>query len=242
MTEKSHSFPMTVEQCFFKGALKVRYPEDLSWDFDASLFLASSISSCASHVLNIGCSFGAIPLFISHRLPFLKIVGMDPYRALLKFASENISDNYKKANIEIFYSDLVAPLPRLAGGSFNQICVDALYLESLHDPNQKISPLQRIDSWARFSLLMCKPLGEITFLHSLDRLSDLMHYFYGKMGSIEIYPLWYSCYGPAPKAIIKGIKNAPSHVSLHPGLAVYDQHNKLTHEAELILKHGESFF
>ncbi len=212
------------------------------------IILASAVQTSAGDtVLDIGSGVGTAALCLATRVPNIKVAGIEQQRNLVRFAADNVRLNNLQDRVEIIYGDLLSPPPRLAGGTFSHVMANPPYFEHEHS---RVSPYEvkassnhegeaTLEQWVRFCLLMVKPKGTVTFVYRVERIDELMNHFYGKLGDIQIMPLWPSYQKPAKLVIIRGIKNGQGSTKLLPGLSLHQANGPYTQEAEDILRHAQ---
>ena len=213
------------------------------------VFLAASIhASPGETVLDIGAGVGAASLCLASRLLDVKIIGLELQREYVRLASQNVRLNHVQDRVEILCGDLQRPPPRLAAGTFSHVMTNPPYLE--HDkarrsPNVLKDHANRecqvdFEQWATFCLLMVRPKGTVTFSHRADRLDHILSFFSGKLGGIQIFPLWPGKEKCAKRVIVTGIKNSGATLKLHPGMNLHERDGRFTLDAEKILRQGEA--
>lgn len=209
------------------------------------IILASAIqTSPGDTVLDIGSGVGTAALCLAARIDNIKVAGIEQQRNLVRFATDNIRLNNLQDRIEIFYGDLLSPPPRLAGGTFSHVMANPPYFEY---ESGRVSPHEiktlsnqesdaTIEQWVRFCLLMVKPKGTVTFIYRAERMDELVSYLYGKLGDIQIMPLWPSYQKPAKLVLIKGVKGSHGKAKLLSGLFLHQSNGHYTKEAEDLLR------
>ncbi len=212
------------------------------------IFLAASIpAEPGETILDIGAGVGAASLCLAARVPSVRIVGVELQRDCVRLASENVKLNQMRERVEILHGDLLRPVPRLAAGTFSHVMTNPPYLDATRS---NISPYEAkalsnaegeadLDQWARFSLLMVRPKGTVTFIHRADRLDQILAYFSGKLGNIIIYPLWPGKNKVAKRVLIQGTKNANAALKLCPGMILHHDDGRYTSEADGVLRHAQ---
>ncbi len=163
------------------------------------LFLAASVQANSDEtVLELGTGAGTALLALAHRVPDIKITGLEFQREMVRLTSHNIKLNGFQDRLEIIHGDLLTPPPRLAASSFSHVMANPPYFEShasLESPNTT-KALSNHDSgvplekWVQFAYRMVKPKGYASFVFTTERLDDLLAAMYGKFGEITLFPLW----------------------------------------------------
>jgi tRNA1(Val) A37 N6-methylase TrmN6 len=177
-------------------------------------------------------------------------MGIERQKDLVRLATDNIILNNMRDRVEILHGDLQSPPPRLAAGSYSQVISNPPYFENNRG---RVSPVVAkslsnhesdfdMESWLKFCLLMLKPLGKITFIYHADMLDKLLSLFYGKVGDINVFPLWPTSGKIAKRAIIQGIKGSKGGLNLLPGINLHKEDGSFTQTADAILKQGYSLY
>lgn len=229
------------------GRISIRQPSSGYRVAIDPVFLASSINAMKGDtILDVGAGVGSSSLCLALRIPGLKITGLEIQKSMVRLASENIAINNMRNSIEMLNGNLIAPPPRLAAGTFSHVMVNPPYLEEISssikyvNENSKISHLQKIsfETWAKFCMLMVRPNGTITFIHSADKLDSILSIFSGKVGDICVYPLWPGNNDPAKRVIVSVRKNSKKPMKILQGIKLQDSTGKYSRDAEHILRDG----
>lgn len=231
------------------GKVHLRQPLDGYRVAIDPVFLAASIQAKPGEsVLDIGAGVGAASLCLAKRLEGVKVIGLELQREYVRLAAENVRINQLQDRVEILCGDLLKPPPRLAGGTFAHVMTNPPYIEhdkGRHSPNPlkdhaNIEHGAGLTDWAKFCLLMVRPKGTVTFIHRADRLDHILSYFAGKLGGIQIYPLWPGKGKSAKRVLVTGIKSSGATLKLHAGMNLHQADGKFTDEADAILRSGEA--
>ncbi len=212
------------------------------------IFLAASIEVEPNDtILDVGAGVGAASLCLATRAPSVRVIGVELQREYVRYAAENIKQNKLRERVEILHGDLLRPPPRLAAGTFSHVMTNPPYLDATRNnisPNEtkaaaNLEGEADLDQWAKFSLLMVKPKGSVTFIHRADRLDQILSFFAGKLGNIIIYPLWPGKNKPAKRVLIRGIKNTNGALRLAPGMILHTEDGRYTSEADAVLRQAK---
>ncbi len=213
---------------------------------DPLLLSASVNADPGETILDVGAGVGAAGLCLATRLPHCRIMGIERQKDLVRLANDNIVLNNLRDRVEILQGDLQSPPPRLAAGSYSQVISNPPYFESTHG---RISPISNkglsnheddfdMEGWLKFSLLMLKPSGRITFIYRAEMLDKLLGLFYGKVGDIKVFPFWPSLGQIAKRVIVQGVKGSRGGLNLLPGMVLHNADGSFTQEADALLKNG----
>ena len=229
------------------GRISLRQPaQGYRVAIDPLLLAASVNAEPGETILDVGAGVGAAGLCVATRLAHCRIMGIERQKDLVRLANDNIVLNNLRDKMEILQGDLQSPPPRLAAGSYSQVISNPPYFENTRG---RISPISNkglsnhegdfdMENWLKFSLLMLKPSGKITFIYRAEMLDKLLGLFYGKVGDIKVFPFWPS-YGQIAKlVIVQGVKGSKGGLSLLPGMALHNADGSFTQEADALLKDG----
>jgi len=211
------------------------------------IFLAAAIPAKNSEsILDVGTGVGAAMLCLAKRVKDIQILGLEMQRELASLASKNIRVNHHQDYLEVINGNLLRFPPRIAAGSYHHVMANPPYHELAKTTLSKIPSKGLSDTeseatladWVNFCHLMARPKGTVTFIHRADRLDTLLALMNGKMGDIIVFPLWPGLGKDAKRIIIQGRKNTFGPTRLSQGLLIHDQDNRLTQDADDILRHG----
>lgn len=237
------------EDALLGGKIIIRQPTNGYRVAIDPILLASAITvEPGENILDVGAGVGAAALCVAARFPFCRVMGIERQRDLVRLATDNIRLNNMRERVEILSGDLLSPPPRLAAGSYGQVFSNPPYFESNRGrlSSSKSKSLSNheescdMESWLKFCLLMLKPNGKLTFIYRTDTLDRLLNLFFGKVGSISIYPLWPARAQPAKRVIVQGIKGGKGGVNLLNGMYLHNEDGSFTQAAEAILRGGEA--
>jgi len=215
---------------------------------DPLLLAASVHAEPGETILDVGAGVGAAGLCLASRIPYCRIMGIERQKDLVRLANDNITLNNVRDRVEILHGDLQSPPPRLAAGSYSQVISNPPYFENTQGrvstvvakglSNHEIDC--DMESWLKFSLLMLKPSGKITFIYRADMVDKLLSLFYGKVGGINLFPLWPMDGQIAKRVIVQGIKGSKGGLNLLPGMNLHNEDGSFTQATDAILKHGQA--
>lgn len=236
------------EDSLLGGRIVIRQPAQGYRVAIDPLLLSAAISvDPGESILDVGAGVGTAGLCLAARFPNCRVMGIERQKDLVRFATDNILLNNFRDRVEILHGDLQSPPPRLAGGSYSQVISNPPYFEINRG---RLSPVISkslsnhedqfdMEDWLKFCLLMLKPLGKITFIYRADMLDRLLSLFYGKVGNINVFPLWPAREQSAKRVIVQGIKGTKGGLTLLSGMFLHNEDGSFTKAAEAILRDGE---
>lgn len=194
--------------------LKIIYPEEeenrLELDFLLASYFVKEYPN-SYNVLDIGTGVGFKAIYIKSCIKNCSVVGMDMKRDLIRIAIKNVEENLGDGSIDLFFSDLKYPPPRVAAGTFPFIVTTIPTLEDIEILNLTI------DQWIKFCLLMLQPEGTVLFLCPVDLLHNFFFSTFQKIGDIKIIPIWDDS-NTSSFVIIRAVKGGSQKISLTFGL------------------------
>ncbi len=229
------------------GRIALRQPaQGYRVAIDPLLLAASVNAEPGETILDVGAGVGAAGLCLATRLPHCRIMGIERQKDLVRLANDNIVLNNLRDRVEILHGDLQSPPPRLAAGSYSQVISNPPYFESTRG---RVSPVTNkglsnhesdfdMEGWLKFSLLMLKPSGKITFIYRVEMLDKLLCLFYGKVGDIKVFPFWPNSGQIAKLVIVQGVKGSKGGLNLLPCMVLHNADGSFTQEADALLKNG----
>jgi tRNA1(Val) A37 N6-methylase TrmN6 len=203
-----------------------------------SIFLAAAVQAQAGEiVLDINAGVGAASLCLAIRCPHVKVIGLETQREFVRYAADNIKANNLRGQVEILQGELLKSPPRLAAGTFSHVMVNPLFSDS-HEASS-IDSNAYLTQWIRFCLLMVRPKGSITLMTQVEYLDQMLTCFSGKLGDINLYPLWPTQNKAAKYILIRGIKNAMGPTCLQSGMILQHGSGQYSSAAEQIIHHAK---
>ena len=229
------------------GRIKFQQPKDGFRVAIDSVFLAAAVQAKQNDsVLDVGSGVGAASLCLATRLQNIRVIGVELLRDYVRLGYQNAKMNNLNFKVEILQGNLLRPPPRLAASTFDHVMANPPYHEELNNASPKLHKAAAnhegnigLDHWVKFCLLMAKPKGVITFVHKMDRLDELLALVHGKIGNINIFPLWAGEGKEAKRFIFQGVKGAHGVTRLLPGLFLHEANGKYTGDAENVLRHAQ---
>lgn len=246
----SKDIPQDISQDYLLGGrVLVRQPaKGYRVAIDTVLLAAAVSAKPGETVLDVGAGVGAASLCLATRLQDIRILGVELQRDYVRMAFDNMKLNNLSSRIEILNGDLQRPPPRLAAGTFSHVMSNPPFFESnsgrlspnMGKLNANMTQTATLNQWIKFCLLMTKPKGVLTLIYTSDRLDELLAELNGKVGDIELFPLWPATKKEAKRFIVRGVKGSFGKTRIMPGLVLHDGAGNYTLEAENILRHAQA--
>jgi tRNA1(Val) A37 N6-methylase TrmN6 len=99
-----------------------------------------------------------------------------------------------------------------------------------------------VDKWLRASLAMLRPGGVFVAIHRADALDALLAAVAGRLGGVEIYPVFPRQGEKATRVILRGRKGGKAPLALLPGLVVHGEDGQFTPRADELHRRGGFLF
>ncbi len=212
-----------------------------------AVWLSSAVEKIKTgdNILDVGSGTGAVSLCLAERFKEKSpsIVGLE-IQALLTDAAnhsarENGFDFVSFINTDIFNS-------KLKPCSFAHVISNPPYsLEDMPSPNKSKAFAHNfqtcdLQKWIDFCIKMLKPQGYFYMINRAEALEDILVHIHGRLGGIEVFPLYSKLHQPAKRIIIRAKKDSKSPLIIHPIVIVHNSNGAYTEKAEQILRKGLS--
>lgn len=233
---------MRVADNFLGGALKILQPQKgYRAGSDAVLLAAFLPENAKGTVLDVGCGVGTVSICAVHRLPHIKVTGIDCQQYLIEMAQENAHLNNCSGRTRFIVEDLNTVT--LTPTSFDHVLTNPPYFENTAvspDISRALARAQQthtLEEWIAFCIKMAKPRGYISLIYpasGLDRVLKAM----SRLGEIQLYPLWSKKGANANRCLVRGRKDVCTKSTLHAGLVLHEEDGAYTAAARSILWDG----
>jgi tRNA1(Val) A37 N6-methylase TrmN6 len=99
-----------------------------------------------------------------------------------------------------------------------------------------------LESWLRAALALLRPGGLLAMIHRADALDDILRALKGRLGGLEILPIFPREGRAAIRVVVRGRKGSKAPLSLLPGLALHTEDGRFTPTAEALHRRGLGLF
>ena len=219
------------EDTLLGGRVRLRQPRDGFRAAIDTVFLAASVPAKSGQtVLELGMGTGGAALCLCHRIPDLKILGMDINASAIALARENILLNGAGKYVDAVIGDIAEPLPKNFEASFDHVMMNPPFLPentnhvSPH-PGRALATKEttaNFPRWFKFAHDALVHKGYLTVVHRADRLAELIKFLPANFGGVSILPLWPHEGEEAKRVIIQLRKGTRSPTRILPGLSIHN--------------------
>tara|TARA_R110002124_G_scaffold478_4_gene2326 strand:- start:533 stop:1357 length:825 start_codon:yes stop_codon:yes gene_type:complete len=218
---------------------------------DAVLLAASIPARKGERVLEAGSGVGVASLCLASRVGGLDVCGLEVQDDLVTLARENARRNALQSRVTFVEGNIGSPVRDLVvqglePQSFDHVFANPPYYDPASssaspDAGKAQSHLtlgSDLEDWLRFACTMVKPKGTVSFVHRADALAALLAGLQGRIGGIEVFPLWPAAGKPASRVILRGVRGSNAPLTLRPGLVLHALNGHFSEKAESVLRHG----
>ena len=183
------------EDRFLGGRLTLKQPRDGYRAGVDPVFLAASVPAQAGEsVLDIGCGAGAAALCLGHRVPGLRMVGVERQEAYAELARVNAIDN--AIDMDVFTADLTEMPVAVKDESFDHVIMNPPYhlrarATTSADPGREAALFEEtpLRGWIDAATKRLKPRGCLSLVQKAERLPEILSAMDGRLGSVLVKPL-----------------------------------------------------
>jgi tRNA1(Val) A37 N6-methylase TrmN6 len=225
---------------FLSGRLTISQPQTGFRAGLDSVLLGAAVGQGGGHLLDLGAGAGtaALVALATHAELTATLVESDP--AIAALATANIASNALASRATVVALDVIAPgRVRSAAGlkpdRYQSVIANPPFFEAGTSPSPRRAaarhmPPEALDLWVKTAATHAAPGGEIIFIHTADRLPDLLASF-GRFGAITVLPLTPREGQAAHRILIRGIKGSRAPLTLLASRPLH-RHDERTFRSE----------
>lgn len=235
------------EDMFLGGQLRLRQPRrGHRAGHDAILLAAATPVKAGQRIVEFGAGIGAAGLSVARRVAGIDLVLVEIDPALAALARANADANGLKA--QVVSLDVTASADVFAASDLRPDSADVVLMNppfndagrhrSSPDPARQrahIAGADTLDTWTHAARRVLKSGGVLTLIWRADGLAEVLAVLDRGFGSIRILPVHPHREAPAIRVLVRAVKGGRAPLVLHPGLALQDEGEEASAEAQAIL-------
>lgn len=195
-------------------------------------------------ILDAGSGTGAISLCLASRFQAsgISITGYEIQPFLADMANQSADANGFADFTKFTNADIFKQPPQFC--SFSHVISNPPYSDhDLPSPNLSKATAHNfqendLSGWISLMIKLIKPRGRFYMINRAEALEEILAVIHGKLGAIEIIPLYSKSGQNAKRVIIRAQKDSKAPLILHPGIIIHDDNGDYTTEAQQILRCG----
>lgn len=99
-----------------------------------------------------------------------------------------------------------------------------------------------LEKWLRACLALLRPGGIFVVIHRADALGALLAGLAGRLGGLEILPVFPREHSCATRVVLRGKKGSKAPLAIHAGLILHEVDGRFTPQAEAVHRRGAAIF
>ncbi len=197
-------------------------------------------------ILDVGAGTGAVSLCLAERFKAdnIQITGIELQPLLTESANKSAEAN--KFDFVHFINDDIFQTLLLKPCSFAHVVTNPPYsLDDMPSPNISKATAhnfakESLAKWLDFCIKMIKPQGYFYIINRAEAMEDIVAHISGRLGKIEVFPLYSKEGQPAKRVIIRAQKDSKAPLIIHQGVLVHHNDGAYTAKAEEVLRQGKA--
>lgn len=200
-------------------------------------------------ILDVGSGTGAISLCLAARFQTFapQITGLELQPALAGLSNQSAAANGFEKFLHYVNCDIKHKPQEIENCSFAHVITNPPYAESdMPSPNESKALAHNhhdfsLAGWIDFCIKMIKPQGHFYIINRAEAVDEILSAIHGKLGHIEIIPLFSKAGQKAKRVIIRAQKDNRTPTVIHSSLIIHEDNGNYTETAQKILRLGKSF-
>jgi tRNA1(Val) A37 N6-methylase TrmN6 len=230
---------------FLSGRVQLSQPaRGYRAGLDAVMLAAAVTAPARARVLEFGCGAGAALLCLAARRADVTLIGVDRQPDMVALAHANAAANHMADRVAVMEGD-IARLGEI--GVFDAVMMNPPFFDpeaglASPDPQKRASAHwgEPLELWIKAAANRLTGGAMLTIVHQTTALPELLAALDGRLGGVEVAPLWPRVGQPAKRILVRARKGSRAAMTLHPGLVLHDA-NGFTPAARAILADGAPF-
>lgn len=200
-------------------------------------------------ILDVGSGTGAISLCLASRFAEKQplITGLELQPELAELSNLSAKANGFDSFLKYVNCDIKNKPQEIKNCSFNHVISNPPYSESdMPSPNKSKALAHNhnnfsLQEWIAFCIKMIAPLGHFYMINRAEALDEILAAIHGKLGHIEVIPLFSKSGQNAKRVIVRAQKDNHTPTKIHSGLIIHEDNGEYTQISHQILRLGKSF-
>jgi len=218
-----------------------------------AVLLAAAAPACSGLIVDVGAGAGTVGLLLAQANPGARVVLLEKNPGAAEDARLNIAANDLRDRVRLEAADLFDTGTRKAAGLVEAADLVVTNPPFLDSRAARVSPdadramahvlgKGGISDWLKASCALLRPNGLFALIHRADALADILAALAGRLGGVEILPIFSRPERAAIRVVVRGRKGSKAPLVLLPGLVLHGEDGKFTPVAEEIHRHGRRLF
>ncbi|MCW2283643.1 tRNA1(Val) A37 N6-methylase TrmN6 [Rhodoblastus acidophilus] len=220
---------------------------------DAVLLAAAAPALPSGLIVDVGAGAGFVGLALALANPEARVVLLEKNSVAAEDARRNIEANFFAERAEVLQADLFDASARKAAGlveAADLVVTNPPFLEaraSRASPDADRAMAHVLGEgglalWLKAALALLRPGGVFVLIHRADALGEILAGLGGRLGGLEIVPIFPRAGSAAIRVVVRGRKGSKAPLALLPGLVLHGEDGAFTPVAEAIHRHGRKLF
>lgn len=238
---------MSDENYLLNKRVKIYQPEGAYHASTDAVWLAAAVEMVKNgdSFLDVGAGTGAVSLCLAERFKKfdISLTGLEIQPILCEAANKSAQANgfdfVRFINTDIFKS-------HLPPCSFTHVISNPPYAAGdTVSPNPSKAAAHNFStnglaSWIAFCIKMIRPKGFFYMINRAEALDEILACLHGKLGRIEIFPIYSKTGETAKRIIVRAQKDSKVPLAIRPPVVIHSRTGSHTRKAEQVLRKGSS--
>lgn len=199
-------------------------------------------------ILDVGSGTGAISLCLAERFKNIRplITGLELQPELVELSNQSAQANGFADFLSFLQADISDKKTCPKPCSFSHVITNPPYSEhDMPSPNASKAFAHngksfKLSEWIAFCIKMLRPQGYFYMINRAEALPEILACLHGKLGEINIFPLYSKPCQKAKRVIISARKDSKAAAIIHQSLIIHDPDGSYNQTAHKILRQGLS--